>query len=204
METTRANDNCSHLLVYLKLTCVCRCWCVLQAHTRWWRVRFCGSSFQPFSSQTQTKTESCDRRSVDLRCTAVSSRMCRKLTGWNAKQMLHFSSVAEERCLVLNQLEQTVVESLLPFSFFSAFSQVYQIGCQIKITNTLPRLRLRDTCSVRSAQSNQHLSSVTGQDSAPWEQPLTSVWLRRDGVFLNFCGDFVTQSCCRGNMSHLR
>lgn len=76
----------------------------------------------------------------------------------------------------------------------------------IKIMNVLCHFSWHDICSVSAAQSNQPLGYC--QIFCPMRthrlQTLTFAWLQQDGAFLNSCGDFVTQSCCRGNMSHLR
>lgn len=137
--------------VYLKLTRMCRCWRVFQAHIRWWRARFCGH-LQHLSG------------------TKVLEIV------WNTKQMLHVSSVTE----------MSEVFSIKPAGTNSC-REVFGFFCHVLSIRLSLLLRLPD-------KDDKHALAL---------QPST-LHLRRDGAFLNSCGDFVTQSCCRGNMSHLR
>ncbi len=91
-----------------------------------------------------------------------------------------------------------LLQSLLPLLLLSACYQVYQFSRQIK--KHAPSAHVTcSVCSVKSAFKPRYCSTL-----CPVRQQSTSVWLWRDGAYLNSCGDFVLQCCCHGNMSHFR
>lgn len=118
---------------------------------------------------------------------------------WNMMQMFHATSVIE----VLTSQDKLLWRHQCSFPFSQN---------EMKFIIMLWD-RERQTCFyilalyVRPAKAD--ISALPSSNISPCGrayslQPSTSARLRQDGSFLNSCGDFVTWSCCRGNMSHLR